>query len=295
MRISTNMFYERASNQIVRQSSELAKTQQQVSSGRKIIDASDDPIGAAKIIQYQQSIAVNDQFMKNQAQADEKLRTAESRLDGIVDVMQYVRDRVVETGNGSYASEQRKDIATDLRAQFDALVGLGNSKDASGEYLFAGYKTNTQPFQGSLAGITYNGDQGNRAIKISGDREVPVSLPGNEIMNNIFSDLSAFIGHLESGAPFDLDEATQMLSGLDVAINKTVQAQSLIGSRMIEIEHAKNIAENLDLQYGQSLSTYEDIDMAEAVTRLTRQQTFLNASQASFAQIEGLSLFDYIR
>lgn len=76
------------------------------------------------------------------------------------DLIIAVRTRAIEAGNGAYSSNELRDIATDLRSQFDALLGFANSRDGQGEYIFAGYKGNTQAFAGDVAnGIVYQGDQ----------------------------------------------------------------------------------------------------------------------------------------
>ncbi|MFN3985974.1 MAG: flagellar hook-associated protein FlgL [Rhodocyclaceae bacterium] len=183
MRISTNMIYEKGVFALQRQTADLLYTQQQVSTGRRILTPSDDPIASARVLELGQSKAVNTQFGKNIAYADDNLRLLEGKLVGVGDVLQYSRERAVQAGNGVMTGEDLRYIATDLKSQFDALLALANSQDGQGDYIFSGYKANTQPFTGGLNGVTYNGDQGGRTIQVSASRFMPVSLPGVDIFD----------------------------------------------------------------------------------------------------------------
>ena len=91
----------------------------------------------------------------------------------------------MQAGDGIVVSgEDLRNLATDMRAQFDALLALANSQDGNGDFLFSGYKAQTQPFTGTIAGVTYAGDQGTRAIQVSEWRDLPVSVPGSELFED---------------------------------------------------------------------------------------------------------------
>lgn len=186
MRVTTGMIYDQGVSSIQRQSAQLLHTQQQVSTGRRILTPSDDPVAAARALEITQSRGVNDQFQLNQGAAKDALGLYENKLTAVEDLLIGVRGRVLESGNGAYSPAELQDIATDLRSQFDALLSLANSRDGAGEYLFAGFKGDTQPFTGSVAaGVAYQGDQGERSIQISGSRVMPVSSSGDEVFMKV--------------------------------------------------------------------------------------------------------------
>ncbi|THF64176.1 flagellar hook-associated protein FlgL [Pseudothauera rhizosphaerae] len=184
MRISSNMIYQKGVGSMQQQWSDILRTQQQLSSGKRVLTPADDPIAAARALEIGQSKGVNAQFMVNAGYAEDRMGLLESKLTGVTDILQYVRTKTVEAGNGVYDETDLSYVATDLRAQFEALLALANSKDGMGDYLFSGYKANEQPFTGNLAGVSYNGDQGTQTIQVSASRYMPVSLPGSDVFGS---------------------------------------------------------------------------------------------------------------
>lgn len=181
MRVSTSMIYDQGLRQIQSQTAGLLKTQQQIASGRRILTPADDPVAAARALEIRQSQSTNEQFLANQAAASDRLRTAENRLTGIGDIMQYMRERTVQAGNAALGPEELRYLATDLKAQFDALLGLANSRDAQGDYVFAGYQTNTQPYGNVFGDINYQGDSNSLRVQVSASRFMPVSFTGDDV------------------------------------------------------------------------------------------------------------------
>lgn len=181
MRISTSMIYQKGVGGIQQQWSGLLHTQQQLSTGRRVLTPADDPIAASRALELGQSQGVNKQFMVNTGYAEDRLGLLENKLTGVGDILQYMRTKTVEAGNGGYNEQDLKALATDLRAQFDAMLALANSKDGMGDYLFSGFKANEQPFSGDLANVAYHGDHGTQTIQVSASRYMPVSLPGSDV------------------------------------------------------------------------------------------------------------------
>jgi flagellar hook-associated protein 3 FlgL len=85
------------------------------------------------------------------------------------------------------------------------------------------------------------------------------------------------------------------LENLDQAIGNVVQARADIGGRLQALETQQNTNADLGLQLTTTLSQTRDLDYSEAITRLNQQLTALQAAQASYVRVMGLSLFDYLR
>src|SRR5690606_17935548 len=173
MRVTTGMLYSKGLQQIQAQTANLLRTQQQIANGRRILTPADDPVSAARALEIRQSKSSNEQFLNNQAVANDRLRTAENRLTGVADILQYVRERTVQAGNAALGAKELGYIATDLRAQFEALLGLANSKDAQGDYVFGGYQTHQAPYVGGFGSISYQGDDHQLAVQVSPSRFMP--------------------------------------------------------------------------------------------------------------------------
>ncbi|MDP5239565.1 flagellar hook-associated protein FlgL [Uliginosibacterium sp. 31-16] len=198
MRISTSMIYDTNVSTIGRQQVDLVHTQQQLSTGRRVVSPSDDPVASARALEVSQSISHLAVQKENQGAAIDALKNLDSQLGAIHDVLDYVRERVIQAGNPSLSTSDKQSIATDIRAQFDSLLSLANTQDSQGEYLFSGYVGNTAAFTGNLAGVNYQGDQGTRTLQVSNTRQIPVSVNGNELFMNIDSVNGAFTSSTNS-------------------------------------------------------------------------------------------------
>lgn len=308
MRVSTNMIFDQGVRALQAQSAALLYTGQQIATGRKILTPADDPVASARALDVTQSRSVNKQFITNQGYAEDALKLVEGQLDGAGDIIQYARDRVLAAGNPALSDADRKSIATDLRAQFDAMLAIANTRDANGDYLFAGYKSNTAPFGELLVTpddsakppfdtAKYAGDQGSRTMQISSSRFMPVSFGGEAVFgtesDGVFKVLGEFISALEAGGAVT-DAVGKALEGLDAGLDRILAARAQIGSQLVEVEQLGFIGSDLDLQYATTLSSLQDLDYNEAISRLAQQQTYLQAAQQSFLKTTGLSLFNYL-
>ena len=301
MRVSTNMIYDQGVIALQKQSAALLHTGQQIATGRKILTPSDDPVGSARALDLSQSKSVNQQFITNQGYADDALKLVDGQLDGAGEIIQYARERVLAAGNPALSPSDRQLIATDLRSQFDAMLAIANTRDANGDYLFAGYRSNTPPFEKTVSagtlGSDYMGDQGARTMQVSSSRFMPVSFAGESVFgtadDGVFRVLGDFISALEDGSDVSGAVSTA-LEGLDESLDRTLTVRAQIGSQQVEVEQLGFIGSDLDLQYASTLSDLQDLDYNEAISRLTQQRTFLEAAQQSFLKTTGLSLFNYL-
>ena len=186
MRISTSQIFDAGSRSIMDGQSALYKTQNQLSTGKRFLTAQDDPVAASQVLLDTQAREVTAQYADNQSNATTQLSLEESRLSSIVDSVQYIKEQAVVGGNGSYSDSQRASIADDLQSQLNSLLGVANSADASGHYLFSGFQGATQPFQLLTTGaVQYVGDDGQRLLQVGASRQIAVSDSGRDIFNNI--------------------------------------------------------------------------------------------------------------
>ena len=186
MRVSTSMIFNGNVNALNDKSAALLKTQQQISSGHRILTPADDPVASAQVLELTQSAAVNTHYQAAQDTAKSTLGLIDSQMSAATDVLARVRELAVQSGNSALNSSDRKAIATELRARFDELIGIGNTTDGNGQFLFSGYQGANQPFAGSVEnGVSYGGDDGQRALRVSGSLLMPVSVTGSDLFMNI--------------------------------------------------------------------------------------------------------------
>ncbi len=184
MRISTNTMYEMGSSKISELQVTLAKTQQQISTNRRILSPSDDPVAAAAALGMDQALSINAQFATNRSNVKSALSEEESVLQSVTRLLQDVKTLSVNAGNGTLADEQRQILANELRGRYEELLGLANSRDATGNYIFSGYQTSSPAFSSSASGVSYDGDQGQRMLQVGPSRQMAISDSGNSVFEN---------------------------------------------------------------------------------------------------------------
>ena len=188
MRVSTLQSFNKGLNSILDNQSQVNKTQQQVSTGRRVLTPADDPIAATKILQLQQDQALREQFGKNMTGAEGRLALEETQLAGITDNLTRLKELTIKAGDGSMTITDRQAVAAEVREILGGTVDLMNAKDAGGEYLFGGFKGGTLPFQKNENGrYDYAGDEGQRFLSIATSTTVATGDNGK----NLFVDVQA--------------------------------------------------------------------------------------------------------
>src|SRR5690554_995956 len=141
MRISTNYMTHQSLEAMLRQQSDLAKTQVQISTGKRIQTPSDDPIGAVKMLELQRQIGLSQQYQDNADVADSRLNVTDGLLKSAGDIMQRIRQLAVQGLNDTHSDSARQGIAEEINQLNSSLLALANSTDANGEYVFSGYQS----------------------------------------------------------------------------------------------------------------------------------------------------------
>ncbi len=186
MRISTSIIYDSGVGAMQQQTERLLQTQQQISSGRRILTPADDPVAAARVLEVSQSQSVNRQYGINSGTAGDSLGLEESVLARVTGLLQGVREISVNAGNPVLSQNDRASLATELRSSYQELLGLANSTDGGGQHLFSGYQGGIRPFSETAPGaVAYNGDQGQRLIQVSPSRQIAVSDAGADVFQRI--------------------------------------------------------------------------------------------------------------
>lgn len=179
MRISTSQIFDQNLTAILNQQTELAKTQNQISTGKRILNPSDDPSGSVQILNFQRELSLTNQYLDNAVIAGNKLERQEATLDSATNLIQRLRELAVQGLNDSNSQADRKAIATEIREINEQLLSLANTKDANGDYLFSGYATGTQPYKGLFD--TYQGDEGQRNLKVGEGVLIETNDPANRL------------------------------------------------------------------------------------------------------------------
>lgn len=301
MRISTNTIYQSGIARIGNLQSDQAKLQEQISTGRRISTPSDDPVAAARALEISSAQGSNKKFADTRQTAQLKLNTLESNLTSVTNLLVSAQSTLVSAGNGSLSDAERSFIGSDLKGSLDSLLGLANTQDASGNYLYAGFKTSTVPFVASATGANYAGDSNQQLLQVDTQRQMAINATGDNVFqangNDVFAALNDIVTLLKTPIT---DAATQATynAGLSTAIGKlkgsvdnVLNVRADVGAKLNEIDNLDTAGSDRALQYSKSLSNIQDTDYASALSDLAKQQTIMEAAQKSFVQVTSLSLF----
>jgi flagellar hook-associated protein 3 FlgL len=193
MRVSSNTIYQQSVFNLGNRQSELTKLQNQLSTGRRILTPADDPVSSARSLNLQQSTSLNEQYIKNTQYSNSALGLAEGNLQQATRIIQDIQELAIRAGTPAVTSSEKKMIDADIRGKYQELLGLANTTDGNGLYLFSGYKGDTKPFNElSYGNVRYDGDQGQRNVQISPSREIPVSDSGADLFVKIYDGNGTF-------------------------------------------------------------------------------------------------------
>lgn len=326
MRIATSMIYDRAVNAMLDRQRELSTTQLQLATGRRILTPADDPAGAAQSLDLTRQIDTVTQYQSNLVRARNRLELEDATLGGVGNLLQRARELAVQGATDTLSSSDREALAYEIEQLRDELLGLANTKDSNGEYLFAGYQGNATPaaFEENPPGsgtYVYNGDLGQRLIRISHNRQIPDGDNGFNVFMDIPTRLDADGDGVADGtrdAFATLNMLAQALKGggfpapgsgnsyenanlisnyigeLDAVLGNTLDMRAQVGSRLNALDEQQLVNEDYLLSMESTRSDVRDLDYASAISEYQQQLNSLEAAQQSFLKVQDLSLFKYL-
>ncbi len=187
MRISSSQYFNLNVASMSDQQSTLSSMYQQISSGKRLLTASDDPLGAAQAVQLTMKSGALTQYGTNQTTALSALQQEDATLSSVSSALTSVQTQIVHAGDGSLTDSDRTAIANTIQGLRDQLFSLANTTDSNGNYIFSGLKGGTQPYTNDPSGVgaQYSGDYGQRTVQISEGRTIPVGDTGASIFGSV--------------------------------------------------------------------------------------------------------------
>jgi flagellar hook-associated protein 3 FlgL len=163
----------------------ISQTENDITSNESFTTASENPVAAGEVNTYNQALAQSKQYATNGSSAQTTLNTESSALTQITSQLQSLRSLALEANSGTISSSDRAGIATQMQSIQSSLLSLANTQSGTGEYIFSGYATQTQPFSQSASGATYSGDDGTTRVQIAAGQSVATADNGDTVFNQI--------------------------------------------------------------------------------------------------------------
>ena len=185
-RVSTASQYQNLTSNLMRKQGELNQTNGQLSSGKRVETAGDDPVSSVTIQNYRQQLTQIDQYNSAITLANNRLQAMETAIAGVEDNLGATKQKVLGMINGAMASNDRTAFKDELISLRDGLLELANSRDEAGNYVFAGNQSDTKPFMEATDGsMEYHGDSQSRYAQIDKSVNVKTSLPGDQLFTDV--------------------------------------------------------------------------------------------------------------
>ena len=309
MRISTAWSQQLGVNGMLDRQAKLTHTQMQLASGKKILTASDNAAAAARSVDLNYSINQTNQYQSNIDAAQQRLELEDGLLQSAVNILHRVKELAIQGMSGANTQTDRDTIALEIEELNDNMLGLANTRNSNGEYVFSGYKSTVPAFAKDTKfdnAYVYQGDEHFRSIQISVERQVADGDPGTKAfgnpsvatatealkpgsIENVFEAMTRFTHDLRTN-----NADTASLDDFDNALERMLVVESSVGVRLNALDNQRSLNEDFILNMKTVLSSTEDLDYTEAISRFNLENMTLQAAQQAFSQVKKLSLFNYL-
>jgi flagellar hook-associated protein 3 FlgL len=309
MKISTQLLFDRAAEQMSLVQNKLADSQAHLAQGKQILKPSDAPDQAAVVQRLKTVMSRQESFLSSMVTLRSRLENEDTTLKSASDLLVRAKEIAVHAANDTLSPINRRALGKEMQAVRDQLLSLANSKDNNGNFLFAGSRSTKPAFDAPAPGESpvYKGDQTKMTVMVGEQRSIPTNRTGTDAFVSlnrpgptpgsvqgvsffkVMDDLVAGINNSNGVAmQRGVDEMTSLLNGMSLA-------HADIGTDMNVVEQQTGVIEDTILNLKTNLSTVEDLDYAAAITKMNQQLLSLEAAQSSFSKISQLSLFNYLK
>lgn len=296
MRVADQQIFGLVLNQFQSISQKTLEAQQQASSGKRVSKPSDDPIAFGRIVLDKSDLAQSSQWLWNIDTGSTRLAAADSTLGQVDAILSRLKELAVGARSDTNTANDRNVIAKEVRSLHRELLQLSNT-EINGQRIFAGTKTDADPFVlGSGDAVTYAGNSETQSIAVGNNQTIQVTLPGDQIFTgpttNVFTSVQNLLTALEANNGTGIETG---IGNLDQAITQVANARGQIGALDNRLSTTKSALQDTANLIQTALSQNQDIDLAEAITNLTRQQTALQAAARSANVIFSNSLLNFLK
>lgn len=309
-RLSNQLMHYQKMSSMMRSQSELADKYQRITTKERLLQSADDPAAAAENLQIKQTQVRLAQYQRVNNIAQHQMQSQLQVVDKMEDVTRNIKETLVAVSNQSILNDkERLAYATKIEDLKSQLFVLANNKDGSGNYMFAGYKTDTAPLEMNNSGtVSYQG--GADAVKqhIDADREVTVYFTAEQVLlpatgSNIFQSLDSVITTLktpyQSATPQEQAVMAAVINTATGGLQDTTKALSTItsqlGLQLKEVENLSSRHEETSVLLKERQSQLMDTNLLEEITEFKQLEEVMKASYSIYGQMKDLSLFKILR
>jgi flagellar hook-associated protein 3 FlgL len=292
MRVTEGMIYNSTNRSLNTTLAAMQKSTEKVSSTKQLNRPSDNPADARSAVQLRDVLAELDQFMRNIDTATSKVTAMDTAMGSAGELIQRANELAIAGANGSLGASDRAAMAQEVSQLIEGLAQSAGAK-FNDEFVFSGFRVDRPPYQVTGAGTVgaYQGDHGVTLARIGPASTMQINMAADGIFQPALDALAQLKTDLESGNPVQPTTITLIQGSLDNLLASRAQ----VGARANRLDQAKTSQQAVLTSNEALLSQLEDVDMAAAITELTKRQTTYQASLAVTAKVIQTSLIDYLR
>ncbi|WP_077301288.1 flagellar hook-associated protein FlgL [Virgibacillus pantothenticus] len=293
MRITQSMLSNNMLRNLSNSYTKLDTYMEQLSTGKKINRPSDNPVVAMKGINYRRQENEAEQYLRNAGEARNWMDNSDAVLDKATKAMQKLRELAVKASNGTNDKEEYASMKEEAKQLKEHLISLADTQ-VNGKYIFNGTDTTNSPFDDNGV-FSPNTDPVN--IPISAGSELQVNMDGEAVFGNgLLDKVDSFIQKLEKSDMENIEEVIgESISDLDSGANQIIDARAGLGARMNRLELVENRLSDQKIMATKMKSDNEDVNFAEAITNLIKQESLHRAALSAGSRIIQPSLVDFLR
>ncbi len=278
---------------------ELARIQEQLSSGRRIRRASDDPSAFTEARQMELLTNRYEQYMRSISTSESWVDHTQAGLDHLSELFTEAYEHGIRINNATFSEGDREAEAQKLEAILENVLDVMNTR-ADDEYVFAGSRTTVKPFErdeGPPPTVIYHGNAGSRQRHIGRDLSMSINIDGERVQNTgrgytVTEALQNLIDGLRSGNQEDIDAA---IGEVTVSRDHVIDLGAAAGAMANRLQIAQSQLREASLNAEGRRSEMEDLDLAAAITELQNTQIGLQAAVQVASSVLNTTLLDYLR
>lgn len=301
MRITPQIMVSNAIANAQEQTAQLAILQQQASSGKRILQPSDDPVGEMQVLAGQAQNNQLDTYQKNISDAQTKLNSSVSTLTQVSNLLTQAKDLGLQGSNSANTPSADQAMASQVNSILKEVIQLANTQQ-NGQYLYGGTASaTTTPFTtNGQSQIVYNGSDQALSEPIGQGQQVQTVYAGNQVFQapdvfQLLGNLSSELSNANNLSPAAQATAIQQtLQGLDSANTNIL---NVVGQQSASLQNLQSVSQqiqNVQLQTKQQVGNVQNADITQVVVNLQEQQNLLEATLYSSAHVLSLSLLNFL-
>lgn len=303
--VNTSAAHQAATARLGDLSRQLDSVQAQISRAKRIDTPADDPVAFARAAVLHREQAATAATQRGIDAANRRLTATDTALDSVTELVQRGRELALAGNNATLTADDRQTIANELTELEAQLRTLADARDSDGERLFGGAVSNRPAYGIDANGVTIWQGGGRAPAVTIGSSSVASGSEGPDVFGvtdpvagtrDLFAAFSALRAALAEPDP-GLRTAGMAtgIADFDAHVTRLADARGTLGARLGRLDSETDRLAKAKLATEGDLSKLESLDMPEAIARLQRLITVMEAAQASFVKITSLSLWDQLR